>query len=42
VHTFPGQSWLLAVYIAAICTLSLVCVHFLAETSRNDLTAAGN
>jgi metabolite-proton symporter len=42
VHTFPGQSWLLAVYIAAICVLSLVCVHFLAETSRNDLTATSN
>jgi MHS family shikimate/dehydroshikimate transporter-like MFS transporter len=41
-HTFPGQSWLLAVYIAGICTLSLVCVLFLAETSRDDLTAAGN
>jgi MFS transporter, MHS family, shikimate and dehydroshikimate transport protein len=42
VHTFPGQSWLLAVYIAVICILSLVCVHFLAETSRNDLTAASH
>jgi metabolite-proton symporter len=41
-HSFPGRSWLLAVYIAGICTLSLVCVHFLAETSRNDLTAAGH
>jgi MFS family permease len=40
VHTFPGQSWLLAVYIIAICILSLVCVHFLAETSRKDLTSA--
>src|SRR5205823_2676954 len=41
-HTFPGQPWLLAAYIVGICTLSLVCVHFLAETSRNDLTAASN
>jgi MFS transporter, MHS family, shikimate and dehydroshikimate transport protein len=40
VHTFPGQPWLLAAYIVSICTLSLLCVHFLAETSRNDLTAA--
>jgi MFS family permease len=40
VHTFPGQSWLLAVYIIATCILSLVCVHFLAETSRKDLTSA--
>ena len=39
-HTFPGQSWLLAVYIVGICTLSSVCVHFLAETSRKDLTVA--
>jgi len=42
VHTFPGQSWLLAAYIVVICVLSLVCVHFLAETSRTDLTAANN
>jgi MFS family permease len=41
-HTFPGQSWLLAVYIMGLCTLSLVCVHFLAETSRKDLTAASD
>jgi MFS transporter, MHS family, shikimate and dehydroshikimate transport protein len=41
VHTFPGQAWLLAAYVAGTCTLSLVCVHFLAETSRNDLTTAG-
>jgi metabolite-proton symporter len=40
VHAFPGQSWPLAVYIVAICVLSLVCVLFLAETSRKDLTAA--
>jgi metabolite-proton symporter len=40
VHTFPGQSWLLAVYIVAICVLSLVCVLFLAETSRKDLAGA--
>jgi MFS transporter, MHS family, shikimate and dehydroshikimate transport protein len=40
VHTFPGQSWLLAAYIAGVCTFSLVCVHFLAETSRKDLTGA--
>jgi MFS family permease len=41
-HAFPGQSWLLAVYIVAISMLSLVCVHFLAETSRVDLAAASN
>jgi metabolite-proton symporter len=37
VHEFPGQTWLLAAYIMAISTLSLWCVHFLAETSRKDL-----
>jgi metabolite-proton symporter len=40
-HAFPGQPWVLAVYIAGTCTLSLACVHYLAETSRSDLTAAG-
>jgi metabolite-proton symporter len=39
-HTFPGQSWLLAVYIIGLGTFSFICVHFLAETSRKDLTAA--
>jgi MFS transporter, MHS family, shikimate and dehydroshikimate transport protein len=41
-HTFPGQSWLLAAYIMGICTFSVVCVHFLAETSRKDLTAVSD
>jgi metabolite-proton symporter len=41
-HTFPGQSWLLAIYIIVVCIISLICVHFLAETSRKDLTAAGD
>jgi metabolite-proton symporter len=39
-HSFPGQSWLLAVYIMGLGTFSFVCVHFLDETSRKDLTAA--
>jgi metabolite-proton symporter len=39
-HSFPGQSWLLAVYIMVICAFSSVCVHFLGETSRKDLSAA--
>jgi MFS family permease len=39
-HTFPGQSWLVAAYIMGMCAISSVCVHFLAETSRKDLTAA--
>ncbi|HEY7309239.1 MAG TPA: MFS transporter [Gemmataceae bacterium] len=42
VHTFPGRSWPLAAYIMAICVVSLICVHFLAETSRKDLTAPGD
>jgi metabolite-proton symporter len=39
VFTCPEQPWVLAAYIAGISIFSLVCVHFLAETSRNDLTA---
>jgi hypothetical protein len=42
VHSFPGQPWLLALYIVGISILSLTCVLLLAETSRNDLTAASN
>jgi metabolite-proton symporter len=42
VHTFPGQSWLLAAYVVGVSTLSLVCVYLLPETSRNDLTAVGD
>jgi metabolite-proton symporter len=38
-HSFPGQSWLLAIYIMVTCAFSFGCVHFLAETSRKDLTA---
>jgi MFS family permease len=41
VREFPEQSWPLAAYIIGICILSLACVHFLAETSRKDLTAEG-
>jgi metabolite-proton symporter len=40
VHSYPGQSWLLATYIVVICILSLICVRCLAETSRSDLTAS--
>lgn len=42
IHAFPGQSWLLVVYICSICTLSMICVYFLAETSHNDLSASDN
>jgi MFS transporter, MHS family, shikimate and dehydroshikimate transport protein len=41
-HAFPGQSWLLVIYIMGTCTLSLVCVLLLAETSRKDLADAGD
>ena len=37
--TFPDRFWPLAVYIMAICVLSLCCVYFLAETSRKDLAS---
>ena len=40
VHFFPEQWWPLAAYIIIICILSLVCVRFLAETSRKDLAAS--
>jgi metabolite-proton symporter len=39
VQAFPDQAWPLATYIILISILSLVCVHFLAETSRKDLGA---
>jgi metabolite-proton symporter len=39
VQAFPEQAWPLATYIILISILSLVCVHFLAETSRKDLGA---
>jgi hypothetical protein len=39
VRDFPGQCWPLAVYIIVLSLISLVCVHCLAETSKNDLTA---
>jgi len=42
VHTFPEQPWVLAVYIVVICTISLICVYFLTETSRSDLAASNN
>jgi MFS transporter, MHS family, shikimate and dehydroshikimate transport protein len=38
VRTFPGQFWLLALYIIVISVVSLVCVQLLAETSRKDLS----
>ena len=33
-----GQSWPLALYIVLITAVSLVCVHFLAETSGKDIS----
>lgn len=37
-HAFPDRFWPLAAYVIAIGVLSLVCVSFLAETSRKDLS----
>jgi metabolite-proton symporter len=37
VEAYPEHYWPLAVYIAAISLLSLVCVQMLAETSRKEL-----
>jgi hypothetical protein len=42
VEVFPNQAWPLAQYIILISILSLVCVQFLAETSRKDLGAHGD
>src|SRR5262249_45758781 len=39
VEEFPGRYWPLALYVALISLLSLVCVWGLAETSRKDLGA---
>jgi metabolite-proton symporter len=38
VKKYPDQYWPLALYIVAICVLSLVCVQMLGETSRKELT----
>jgi metabolite-proton symporter len=38
VEKVPGHYWPLALYIVAICMISLVCVQMLAETSRKELT----
>jgi metabolite-proton symporter len=37
VGIFPGQSWPLSLYIVILGVISLVCVYFLAETSRKDI-----
>ena len=38
VRAFGKAYWPLALYIIAVCMLSLVCVQMLAETSRKELT----
>jgi MFS family permease len=38
VEAFHDQYWPLALYIVAVCMVSLVCVRMLAETSRKELT----
>lgn len=37
VQAFPGQSWPLALYVVFLGVVSLVCVHFLAETGRKEI-----
>lgn len=39
VRGFPNQYWPLAIYVILLSVVSLVCVHFLAETSKRDLSA---
>ena len=41
-ETFGGRSWPLALYIIGITMISLVCVYCLAETSRRDISGAGD
>ncbi len=41
-HHFSGRSWPLAAYLMGLGVVSLICVHFLAETSRKDLAADGD
>jgi metabolite-proton symporter len=38
VRSFPQQSWPLALYVVLLGALSVLCVYFLAETSRKDIT----
>jgi len=37
-EVFGGRYWPLAIYIVLINVISVVCVHFLAETSRKDIS----
>ena len=39
-EAFPGQVWPLALYVALLAVVSLVCVLRLAETSRKDISGA--
>ena len=38
VHTLPGRTWPLALYIISMSLISLGCVTALAETSRRDIS----
>ena len=38
IQAWPDQYWPLAVYIMLLAVISLVCIYFLAETSRKDIT----
>jgi MFS family permease len=37
VYRFPGSYWPLAAYIALLALISIVCIHFLAETAHKDI-----
>lgn len=37
-ESFPNQHTPIALYIIAIATISMICVYFLAETSRKDIS----
>src|SRR5262249_51592490 len=40
VEAFPGEYWLLALYIVVVSVVSLVSVLALAETARKDISRA--
>ncbi|HKI32046.1 MAG TPA: hypothetical protein VKA46_09270 [Gemmataceae bacterium] len=40
VHAFPGRTRPLALYVALVSAVSLICLLLLAETSRKDISTA--
>lgn len=39
VKGFPNEYWPLAIYVILLAMVSLICVYYLAETSKRDLSA---